>query len=187
LLSSAADASRHACRWWPYAAVPLSLHSCCGLGRQLAAMPLFRLLRQLRDLLAAQLLAAAYVAGCSLLPPTKLGWLVGSGLAPLPRLSLLLLRPWPSAGSPCRSSARCCSRGIRLLPSCSLPPSRPASSSLCQPFSGTHTAGLTLGNTGFMEPLHSHKTPSQPRRTQSGSAVGRWCQFPTLLRAPVTV
>ena len=49
------------------------------------------------------------------------------------------------------------------------------------------TAGLYAGNTGFMEPLHSHKTPSQPRRTQSGSAVGWRCQFPTLLRAPVTV
>ena len=44
-----------------------------------------------------------------------------------------------------------------------------------------------LGTRALWSLLHSHKTPSQPRRTQSGSAVGWRCQFPTLLRAPVTV
>ena len=49
------------------------------------------------------------------------------------------------------------------------------------------TAGLLGGTWALWSLLHSHKTPSQPRQTQSGSAVGWRCQFPTLLRAPVTV
>ena len=49
------------------------------------------------------------------------------------------------------------------------------------------TAGLLGGTWALWSLLHSHKTPSQPGRSQSESAVGWRCQFTTLLRAPVTV
>ena len=51
------------------------------------------------------------------LPPTKLGGLAGSGLAPLPCLSLLLLWLLPPADGSCRSSSHCGSGDARSLPS----------------------------------------------------------------------